>query len=865
MSFTLPFSAIGKDALPRVGGKGANLGILTQAGVPVPPGFCVTTEAYERFLGSAVDFSALDALDGSSAAAAKLAAEAMRAKLSSLSMPPEVAREIVAAWQKLGASRPLAVRSSATAEDLPGASFAGQQDTYLNIRGETALLDAVRRCWISLFTDRAVLYRARGHFGHRSVRLSVVVQELVEPEVSGILFTADPISGNRKVASIDAGFGLGEALVSGLISADLYRVDRRTGAILLAQPGDKAFAIRSTASGGTERETLSDARRHARALADDQVRALAEMGARVESIYGTPQDIEWCIRGAQIYVVQARPITSLFPIPAAPDSSPRIYLSFHHFQMMLDPMPRFARELWQGFFPVPNALVEAGSRLYIDATGVLRVEPARRLLLGVLSHLYEALGQSIHALVTRPEFQKIRGSVFDVLRGAARILGPLLVRVPGALLWNDPEHGAAAFQRALSVIPEQSALAIRGGPTPAARIRQCGIELASTFARVRVHLPRLLSGVIAQRILAHWFPDDPDIDALGRGLPGNVTTEMDLAVGDLTDLLRPHPELAALVQERPWPEARAAMQSLPGGPELSKSFDAFLARYGDRGAGEIDASRPRFRDAPALLLRVMAGGLAARPGAHRLRHQALAEEGERAASRLVDKARKPLRPWVRRFTRVARIGSGLREHPKLILVQILAVVRAEALAAGKLLAERQQLAAAADVFQLGIEEIAEALDDEGRRLQQTITARKAALELDRTRTPPIVMSSDGENPTLLAARADLPPGALPGTAASSGVAEGIARVITDPTNETVLAGEILVAPFTDPGWTPLFVNAAAIVTEVGGMMTHGAVVAREYGIPAVVSVANALARIKTGQRIRVDGKRGFVELLARGP
>jgi len=865
MSFTLPFAAIDKDALPRVGGKGANLGILTRAGVPVPPGFCVTTEAYQRFLGQDVDFSALDALDGNSASAAKLAAEAMREKLNTLPMPPEVAREIVAAWQELGQDQPLAVRSSATAEDLPGASFAGQQDTYLNIRGEEALLAAVRRCWISLFTDRAVLYRARGNFGHRGVGLSVVVQELVEPDVSGILFTADPITGNRQVCSIDAGFGLGEALVSGLISADLYRVDRRSRAILLAQPGDKAFAIRSTPSGGTERRSLSDSERHARALDDAQVRALAEVGARIEALYGTPQDIEWCIRGTQIYIVQARPITSLFPIPAAPDASPRIYLSFHHFQMMLDPMPRLARELWQRFFPVPNALVEAGSRLYIDATGVLRVARARRVLLGALSHLYEALGQSAQALALRPEFQQTRGSAFDLVRGALRVLGPLLVRLPGALLWDDPAHGAAAFQRALSAIPEQSALAIRSRATPAARIRQCGVELESTFARVRSHLPRLLSGVLAQRILSRWFPGDPDIDALGRGLPGNVTTEMDLAVGDLTDLLRPHPELAALIQENPWPEARAALQSLPGGPAFSERFAAFLARYGNRGSGEIDASRPRFRDDPALLLRVMIGGLASEPGAHRARHQALAKEGESAARRLVNKAEAPMRAWVRRFTQVARLGSALREHPKFILVQILAAVRAEALAAGKLLAERGQLQAAADVFQLGIEEIAEALDEPERRLQELVTARSAALALDRHRTPPIVMSSDGENPTLLTARADLPPGALPGTAASSGVAEGPARVITDPTSETVLAGEILVAPFTDPGWTPLFVHAAAVVTEVGGLMTHGAVVAREYGIPAVVSVANALARIKTGQRIRVDGKRGFVELLEHDP
>jgi phosphoenolpyruvate synthase/pyruvate phosphate dikinase len=224
-ALTVAFAELTAADLPRVGGKGANLGELTRAGVPVPPGFCVTTEAYDRFIASLPEpdrhFGALDALDGTSPDAARAAAESMRAALSALQVPSDVAQAVIASWRALGPERAVAVRSSATAEDLPGASFAGQQDTYLNVRGEEKLVDSVRRCWISLFTDRAVLYRARSGFGHRSIKLGVVVQQLVEPDVSGILFTADPISGNRHIASIDAGFGLGEALVSGLISADL--------------------------------------------------------------------------------------------------------------------------------------------------------------------------------------------------------------------------------------------------------------------------------------------------------------------------------------------------------------------------------------------------------------------------------------------------------------------------------------------------------------------------------------------------------------------------------------------------------------------------------------------------------------------
>ncbi|HMJ57333.1 MAG TPA: phosphoenolpyruvate synthase [Polyangiaceae bacterium] len=892
--FTLTFAEVGPDDLSRVGGKAANLGALTRAGVPVPPGFCVTTRAFDQFIASLPDagahYAALDALDATSVEAARAAAESMRRALDGLGMPEEVRAAVVTAWRTLGPEHALAVRSSATAEDLPGASFAGQQDTYLNVRGEAALLDAVRRCWISLFTDRAVLYRARGGFGHRAVRLGVVVQRLVEPDVSGILFTADPMTGHRHIASIDAGFGLGEALVSGLISADLYRVDRRSGQVLLARPGNKEFAIRSVAEGGTRRETLSESQRGARALSDEQVRALAEIGSRIESSYGgTPQDIEWCIADGAIYVVQARPITSLFPVPPSPsaDSGLRVFLSFGHFQMMLDAMPKLSLEVWRFFFPagkeraptlgasaaLSKVMVPAGSRLYIDATGVLRVPRARRAVLGVLSHVYEALAQSAAALVERPEFRAGRGATGAVLRAALRILGPVLARLPAALLFQDPAAGAAALERALRSVPRESEERIRAAATPAGRIRQSAIELNAIFWRVRRHLPRILAGVISHTVLRRlsrggWADEvRGEVDVLLRGLPGNVTTEMDLAVGDLTDVARPHPELATLLRTHAWADVRQMLPDVVGGREFSAALEKFLSRYGNRGASEIDPSRPRWRDDPSLLLRVITGGLFAKDaGAHRQHHQAQVAAGEAAAERLFMAAARgfwgPIRGrWVGRLVRVARIGMGLREHPKFIIVQVLGIVRVEVLTAGETLAERGQLVDAQDVWHLGFDELATALDDAAIDLRERVSDRAAAFRRDRLRKPPIVISSDGETPTLGADRADLPAGALPGTAASNGVVEGIARVVTEPHREVLRAGEILVAPFTDPGWTPLFVHAAGLVTEVGGLMTHGAVVAREYGIPAVVSVASAVERIKTGQRIRVDGTRGFVQIL----
>jgi rifampicin phosphotransferase len=893
-ALTLPFSEVDSGDLPRVGGKGANLAVLARAGVAVPPGFCVTTRAFDLFIALLPDaetrFGELERLDGSSVEDARGAAESMRSALERLPVPDEVAHAVTKAWRALGTEHPLAVRSSATAEDLPGASFAGQQDTYLNVRGEGALLDAVKRCWISLFTDRAVLYRARGGFGHRGVRLSVVVQRLIDPEVSGILFTADPISGHRHIASIDAGFGLGEALVSGLISADLYRVDRRSREVLLARPGSKDFAIRSVPGGGTRREILPEPQRSARALDDDQVRALADIANRLEPLFGgAPLDIEWCIAHGTIYVVQARPITSLFPVPRVESEGPglRIFLSFGHLQMMLDAMPRLALEVWRYFMPAgkdeaPNlrarpvqspVMVPAASRLYLDVTGLLRVRRLQGVLLDLWRRAYEALAPGVSALVSRPEFHAGKSNPGRVARMAFRILGPVMARVPGRVLIGDPAVAAAEFHRALAEIPLETAVRVSANGSRAERIRRCAVEMNAFFFRVRRHMSSLIAGVISfgllRRLAAGRWAEEvrADVDALLRGLPGNVTTEMDLAVGDLTDLLRPHPELATFIQSHPWADIQAALPQKEGGRELAAALGRFLSRYGNRGAGEIDISRPRWRDDPTLLLRVMTGGLSAESGAHRRNHQAQADAAEAAAARLVAAARRgfwgPLRcRLVRRLVRVARFGMGLREHPKFVVVQTLGIVRAEILGAAEELSRRGQLAAAGDVWHIGLDEIAAALDDQKLDLRDRVPARLAAFLADQGRKPPLVISSDGEVPTLADGRQDLPAGALPGTPASAGVVEGPARVVTDPTRQVVRAGEILVAPFTDPGWTPLFIHAAGVVTEIGGMMTHGAVVAREYGIPAVVSVTSAVERIRTGQRIRVDGTRGFVQILS---
>ncbi|HEY8377197.1 MAG TPA: PEP/pyruvate-binding domain-containing protein, partial [Nannocystis sp.] len=716
----MTFAQITPADLPRVGGKGANLGALARAGFPVPPGFCVTTDAYRRFVADCPQFSALldrlDRLDPDDIDAARELGAAVREALLAVPLPPEVVHAITAAHAEFGAEHAYAVRSSATAEDLPGASFAGQQDTYLGIRGKSALLDAVRRCFASLFTDRAILYRARNHFGHRDVALCVVVQRMVFPDAAGILFTADPVTGHRGTLTIDAGYGLGEALVSGLVTADLYRVDRRTGAIKEVRVGDKHLQIRALPTGGTATEPVPDDRRRARVLDDAAIARLTDLAARVEAHYGgVPQDLEWCLEGDRLYLVQARPITSLFPLPQPPpsDGAVHVYFSFSHAQNMVDPITPLGRDLWRIMFPAGKTRLDeiprhstvlhtAGSRIYLDVTPALRVRPLRRLILRMLRAAYPDIAAGIEALADRPEIQAAAGPRLAALRMMAGLLWKIPLRLVHTFLFarieDIPRWTDAFIAREVARI-RAAVLAIPPGP---ARFRAAVRELTTIFRVLPVIPPRLAPGILGLGRLRRRFAGTPhaaDVEALLRGLVGNVTTEMDLRVADLADLVRPHPALlAALGQLRG--NSLAPLRDLPGGPAFVDAFTAFLGKYGMRGQAEIDVGRPRWIDEPRLLLNSIVG-LATHPrepGEHRRHFARLQAEAEAAAARLIAAVRGPARWWVRRQVKCVRYCLGVREHPKYMFVQCFDLVRRAALDVGAELVRDGRLDRDDDIF-----------------------------------------------------------------------------------------------------------------------------------------------------------------------
>lgn len=907
VDFTVPLDHVAAGDLPRVGGKGANLGEMVRAGLPVPPGFCVTTAAFRRFLAAVDDsagiYTALAVLGPADLEGVRRVGAEVRARLLGTPVPAELQAAIVTAWEAAGAAASYAVRSSATAEDLPDASFAGQQDTYLHVRGRDAIVDAVRACWASLFTDRAILYRAQNGFDHREVSLAVVVQEMVLPDVSGILFTADPVSGHRGILTIDASYGLGEALVSGLVSADLYKVDKRSGAIVSTQIGDKQLAIRPLPGGGTERAPVPEEDRRKPALTEEAVRALAALGARIEAHYGRPMDIEWCSAGGKLYVVQARPITSLYPLPE-PGPEPRpgsgkgtgpgkgtgddalhVYFSFSHAQVMTDPMSPMGISLWRLLPPfgrdsAPLAanpyFTSAGGRIYADLSPLLRHPTLRRMVLGFLPNIDRLIATAVGEVCERDEFTRSAETAARAdLRAVAERLMPILARAQ-ALLWLRWTEGTA--ERLLGRIDQYVARLetdLMATAPGAPRLRAVGTALGNVLSDAfRQFAYAIPAGLFAKVFLERSLPpevDPADVQALARGLNGNVTTEMDLAVGDLADAARQTPALAELLAAADPATALAHIATLPADNPFAAAWRAFLARYGMRGPSEIDVSRPRYRDAPGALLMLVRGNLAqGQAGAHRAHHQRLVVEGEAAAERVIATVRRAPGGWlkarlVRRLIRVMRHVLPLREHPKYFLIRVFDLARRAVLEAAEQLVAQGRLGSTEDVWFLTLPEAIAALEDPTIELRSTVRTRQADLAHFRRLKPPRVITSTGEIPVVRHEGAGVPTGALPGTPVSAGVVEGVARVVQDPQREALLPGEILVAPFTDPGWTPLFIHAAGLVMEVGGLMTHGSVVAREYGIPAVVGVVDATHLIRTGQRVRVHGDRGYIELLDAAP
>lgn len=405
--YVLEFREIDKTQLLLAGGKGSNLGELSKIhGIQVPEGFCVTTEGYQKALEQNEAFYALvDQLSLLKVEDRDQIGEISR-KIRQIIMEVEIPSDVVKAvahyLSRFGDEHAYAVRSSATAEDLPHASFAGQQDTYLNIIGKEAIMQHISKCWASLFTDRAVIYRMQNGFDHRQVYLSVIVQRMVFPQASGILFTADPITSNRKLLSIDASFGLGEALVSGLVSPDCYKVKEEE--IVDKMIATKKLAIYGLKEGGTETQRIDPDQQKTQTLTEQQILQLARTGRQIEAYFGCPQDIEWCLADDTFYIVQSRPITTLYPIPEANDKENHVYVSVGHQQMMTDPIKPLGMSIFQLTSFGPR--FKAGGRLFVDVTHRLASPDSRKMLLDAMGQHDPLMKDALITIIERGDFIK---------------------------------------------------------------------------------------------------------------------------------------------------------------------------------------------------------------------------------------------------------------------------------------------------------------------------------------------------------------------------------------------------------------------------------------------------------------------------
>jgi pyruvate,water dikinase len=880
MSLLVDFSDIDSTMINAVGGKALNLGIMSSAGLPVPGGFCVTTDAYRSVVADQLDDLMGKLGDATDRGEATAAAGKARGRVLSVELPPQLRIAIADHYQALGDNEPVAVRSSATAEDLAYASFAGQQDTYLNVVGSAALLDAVRRCWASLWTDRAVSYRNANAIDHRSVALAVVVQRMIDATAAGVMFTANPITGTRHETVIDASPGLGEAVVSGAVNPDHFVVNAVDQSIVTRRLGDKRIMITSLPGGGTELRELTGGSSEA-CLNDEQVLQLVDLGQQVQRQYGAPQDTEWALDSAgTFWLTQARPITTLYPQARTHGPGLRVLMCLSLAQGLtrpITPMGIAAVRLIGTSVATevrippdeplagPAAMHAPGQRLYLDLTSALRNRLGRRAIIGAFTVMEARAATVLKRLAERPEFSLIQTRDHTMLRHIAGAL--LRNKVPFRMIAGliNPDlayRGIATTERRL-----RRALTLPANATASQRLDFVEQRLGSLFLLMPRTFAYAVGGLLMLRVSRQLLGDaaEPgELQEVLRGLPHNVTTEMDLELWGLTEKIRNDQPSHGAFTESSVPDLlqRYRERKLP--PVAQRGLQSFLRRYGHRAVAEIDLGIPRWSDDPSHLLGVISNYLRLNtddldPVAQFHAGQARAESmittlTERMAERSQVRAR--MVGWALR--RVRQL-VGLRESPKFLLIVALATMREHLKVIGRQLAANKLIDQVDDVFFLDLGEVRRGLS--GENVQPLVVVRREAYEQElKRRHIPRLLLSDGTEPEAIAGAAAGVDGALVGSPASTGTVTGPARVVLDPVGAHLEPGEILVAPSTDPGWTPLFLTAGGLVMEMGGSNSHGAVVAREYGIPAVVGVPDATHKIETGQLITVDGAAGLVSL-----
>ncbi|PDZ04295.1 phosphoenolpyruvate synthase [Bacillus cereus] len=866
-SFVLDFQEIENTQLSLVGGKGLNLGELTNIqGIQVPEGFCVTTVGYEKAIEQNEELQTLlqqlTKLKMEERAQIGEMSKKIREVIMAVEIPSDVVEAVTHYLSRFGNEHAYAVRSSATAEDLPYASFAGQQDTYLNIIGEEAILQHVRKCWASLFTERAVMYRMQNSFEHNQVSICVVVQKMIFPEVSGIIFTADPVTSNRKVLSIDASFGLGEALVSGLVSADNYKV--KEGEITETMIATKKIAIYALQEGGTETKQIDPAQQKLQTLSEQQILQLAQIGRQIEAYFGCPQDIEWCLAHNTFYIVQSRPITTLYPIPEETDGGNHVYISVGHQQMMTDAM----KPLGLSFFLLTtNApMRKAGGRLFVDATPRLASPASRDFLINTLGKSDPLIRDALTTIVERDDFITLLPDD-EKGKSAGKIVPPASSQPE---VENAPKIVTNLIRNSEASIEElKQNMQMKSGVDVLDFIVEDIQQLKKVLFNpqsIAVIMAGMNASTWINEKMEQWLGEKNAADTLSQSVQNNITSEMGLALMDVADVIRPYPEVIAYLQHVEDKSFLNELVQFKGGEKARDAISAFLNKYGMRCSGEIDITKTRWREKPTTIIPMILNHIRDfEAGASKQKFEEGLQEALKKEEELVNRLQhlpdgKQKVEETKQMIRNIRNCIGYREYPKYGMINRYFIYKQALLKEAEQLVQSGVIREVDDIYYLTFEELHEVVRT-NKLDYELIQKQKKDYKLYEKLTPPRIMTSDGEIITGKYKRENLPADAIVGLPVSSGVIEGRARIILNMEEGNLEEGDILVTAFTDPGWTPLFVSIKGLVTEVGGLMTHGAVIAREYGLPAVVGVENATKLIKDGQRIRVHGTEGYIEVL----
>ena len=883
MEYIIWLSGQEESERSRNGSKAAGFARLLGAGLPVPKAFCVCAQAYEHHLringlwqNMATLIEKARAMPGE---ARQRSLAEIRDVITRAPMDAGVAEAIGRAYAALDTPA-VAVRSSATAEDLPEHSFAGQYETFLGITSAPACIDAARRCWASLWTQRAFEYREKHGFSHHEARMAVVVQVLVPAETSGVLFTADPATGRRDRIIIEACFGLGEMLVSGKADPDRFVIIKERWNIIEHVIGNKKVECCLNGHGGIIEREVAGSRSGKVCLDEKSAVRLAKLAHKVETLFGAPQDIEWAIRDGRMYLLQSRPITAL---PAAqtwedrqvwtnantgevlPDVITPLTWSF--VQILVEAILK-AMMGWVGVDFVKLPMVGLiGGRVYFNVNttaSVIRLLPGMRNQdIGKIFGGAQKGKASFNELAIPDEdIPDLHLNLLKVLLKTSVFAVSMLTRSGSKavkLIAQMDKDAAAIHGRNLNAMSEEALMAQLTADLASMRTFVEGLALSGAGMFWFTHL---------DKICTRWFGDEGVTYAnrLLAGSGGIASAESGLALWRLAVEAHAHPEVEGLLLGQGlWESIRRELQTLPAGRNFLASWETFMTHHGHHTRGELELFNLRWSETPDPILDTVREYVRAMDCFDALAlYNMRASESKALAEQCRNRLRNPLkRTWFNLSLKHAKHGSLLRENIKSGAIRYWAGFRKTMLVIGQHLKERGALCNQDDIFFLHLEEVARLTDKrETLDFRESIAARRAEYERFRTLNPPDVVLGRWEPSQEVP---EAPPPSMDifhGIAVSPGVATGPARVILSAENqERVRPGEILVAPFTDPGWAPYFMTAAAIVMDRGGLLSHGSIVAREYGIPAVVNVGPATKSLRTGQMLEVDGNRGTVGLL----